>query len=81
MLWITGFDSPNWPCILQWSAINTHMKDKFSKIGKKGYVFAGGMEVLVTVTDYKNSYGRDRWQVEPVSGNGSVWIESIKFID
>ena len=29
------------------------------------------------VRDFKQSYGKDRWLVEPVAGSGSTWVEKI----
>lgn len=46
-------------------------------IGKVGSIFIGGLVVYVKVLDYKNSYGKDRWQVEPVEGEGKIWVESV----
>ena len=48
-------------------------------IGKIGSIFVGGLTVKVKVLDYKNSYGKDRWQVEPVEGAGKIWVESVSF--
>ena len=28
--------------------------------------------------DFKQSYGNDRWLVEPVAGSGRAWVETIK---
>ena len=55
------------------------MKDKLEKIGKEGTIFVGGLKVLVCVKDYKQSYGRDRWLVTPLAGEGEVWSESVNF--
>lgn len=51
--------------------------EKASIIGKVGSVFLGGLVVYVKVLDYKNSYGKDRWQVTPVEGEGKIWVESV----
>lgn len=55
------------------------MKEKLQKIGKTGTFFTGGLAVAVTITDYKQSYGRDRWLVTPLNGRGEVWTESVNF--
>jgi len=55
------------------------MKDKLESIGKVGRIHLGGLIVEVRVIDYKSAWGRDRWLVEPTSGSGQVWIESISF--
>ncbi len=38
---------------------------------------AGPGETIInyTIRDWKCSYGHSRFQVEPVSGEGSAWIE------
>lgn len=51
------------------------LKDKLSSIGKKGSISMDGLSIEVKVVDFKQSYGRDRWLVTPVSGKGQKWIE------
>lgn len=46
-------------------------------IGKRGYIKLGGLEVSIEVLDYKNSYGKDRWLVTPLSGAGEIWVEEV----
>jgi hypothetical protein len=46
-------------------------------IGMQGTIFVGGLNVDVTIKDIKQAYGKTRYQVEPVAGRGSVWVESI----
>jgi hypothetical protein len=29
-----------------------------------------------TVTDYKTSYGHDRWRLTPKAGTGEMWFET-----
>jgi len=54
------------------------MKDKLAKIGKTAELRTQwGFVVEVRILDYKRSYGRDRWLVEPVSGYGNAWVEGI----
>ena len=54
------------------------MKSKIEQfVGKKGTIKAGGMIVEVEIKDYKNSYGRDRFLVSPVTGKGEVWVEQV----
>lgn len=56
------------------------MKDKLAKIGTGAKVQTEwGFYVNVVIKDYKNSYGRDRWYVEPLSGEGGAWVEKIVF--
>jgi len=46
-------------------------------IGRTGYIFArGDIEMAVRITDVKTSYGAVRYQVEPIAGRGSAWIDS-----
>lgn len=56
------------------------MKDKLASIGKTATIQTEwGFRILVKILDYKNSYGRDRWLVTPVAGNGEAWVEKITF--
>ncbi len=53
------------------------MKDLIKFIGKEVSVELGGLLILVKVTDVKRSYGKDRYQVTPVTGEGSIWTEKV----
>lgn len=54
------------------------MKDKLTRIGTTASLkTAWGFEIWVEIIDYKQSYGRDRWLVKPVSGEGEAWVEKI----
>lgn len=54
------------------------MKEKIDKfIGKKVKVNLGGLMVIVTIKDVKNSYGKDRFLITPVEGSGEVWTEKV----
>lgn len=46
-----------------------------AQIGKKGNIITGGFRINVKVLDFKTSYGKDRWLVTPLSGEGEVWTE------
>lgn len=46
-------------------------------LNKNGSVFIGGLSVDVKIIDVKVSYGRERFQVTPISGKGEVWVESV----
>jgi len=52
------------------------MKD----VGKKGRIFMPRTEIQVDVeiVDYKESWGKPRWLVKPVSGAGQTWVESVE---
>ncbi len=52
-------------------------KTKAERIGKQAKIAYGKLKVEVTVLDYKYTYGRDRWLVQPVSGSGEMWIEQF----
>lgn len=47
-------------------------------IGQEVAVSVGGLNVNVRITDVKQSYGKTRYLVTPLSGNGAVWVESYK---
>lgn len=52
-------------------------KEKLKNIGKKVTIKVDGLNISVKILDYKNSYGKDRWLVTPVSGWGESWVETI----
>lgn len=56
------------------------IKEQAEKIGKQGGIDWGGFHLEVIVKDYKNSYGKDRWLVSPVSGSGEMWVEQDPMI-
>lgn len=51
--------------------------EKSKNIGKIGTIGLGGLSIQVEILDYKNSYGKDRWQVQPKAGTGKIWIEYV----
>jgi len=53
------------------------MKEKFQQIGKRASIILGGLTVRIEIIDYKYTYGRDRWLVSPIAGDGSVWVEKV----
>lgn len=55
------------------------MKELLAAINKEGVIVTGGLKVKVRVTDVKQSYGRTRYLVTPLSGDGEVWVESVSF--
>jgi hypothetical protein len=56
------------------------MKEKLAKIGTGAKVQTEwGFYVNVIIKDYKNSYGNDRWYVEPLSGEGGAWVQKVIF--
>jgi hypothetical protein len=34
-----------------------------------------GASIHWTVKDHKSAYGRDRWLLVPVSGEGEIWVD------
>lgn len=57
------------------------MKDLYEKyVGQKALVVLEGLKVEVIIVDVKISYGRERYQVEPVSGEGSKWVEKVTLV-
>ena len=55
------------------------MKDLIEQyVGQRAYVQAGGMLVEVIILDVKQAYGKERYQVSPVSGQGEVWVENLR---
>jgi hypothetical protein len=47
-------------------------------IGQLGTIQTGGLTVQIRILNVKVSYGRTRYQVQPIAGEGSVWIEQVK---
>lgn len=52
------------------------LKDAMPIIGTEQEIPLGTLMVKVTVLDYKQAYGKDRWLVTPVAGDGQVWVEA-----
>ena len=38
----------------------------------------GSILVQVRILDAKQSYGKERYQIEPVAGSGKIWVESFR---
>ena len=49
-------------------------------VGRTGMVDMDGLDVQVTVLNYKSAYGSVRLLVTPVSGVGERWIFKDRFI-
>ena len=44
-------------------------------IGQNGHIFgAGDMRISVRIVDVKVSYGQVRYQITPLAGDGTAWI-------
>lgn len=48
-------------------------------IGKKAFVKFSNMFVRVVILDIKNKYGRVRYLIRPIDGEGEKWVESVEF--
>lgn len=46
-------------------------------VGKTGTIILGGLMIGVRITDVKMAWGKMRYEVSPLSGSGSVWVESV----
>ena len=57
------------------------VKEMAECIGKEGSIYNGTLRIKVRVVDVKQSYGKQRWEVEPVAGSGRAWVESVEFTD
>jgi hypothetical protein len=55
-----------------------NVKELAQLIDTQAGILLGGLVVRVFVRDIKNVYGRTRYLVEPVAGNGAIWVENIK---
>lgn len=53
------------------------IKEMAEDIGKEVNIRIGALTIAVTVQDVKNSYGKTRWLVTPISGAGQIWVETI----
>ena len=54
------------------------MKELVEKyVGKGAMIKLGGLVVNVIIEDVRQSWGRVRFQVSPISGHGSIWVETI----
>ena len=53
------------------------LKTKLVHIDKPATIKCGDLTIDVIVRDFKQSYGNDRWLVEPVAGAGRAWVETI----
>jgi len=46
-------------------------------LNKEARILAGGLGVDVKIVDVKKSYGRERFRVIPIAGDGAVWVEQV----
>ena len=52
-------------------------KDSVKLIGQVKCVSFGGMLIEVKIVDVKWVYGKTRFQITPVKGQGLVWVENL----
>lgn len=58
------------------------MKELIEKyVGKAAYVFMGGLKIQVDIKDVKMTWGKERFLITPVTGEGTVWVESVHLIN
>lgn len=53
------------------------VKQNAPLLGRTGFIKEGGLTFRVKIVDIKQSYGRTRYLVEPVSGKGQEWRENV----
>lgn len=52
-------------------------KELVKMVGRTGYIAGrGDLDITVRIVDVKTSYGAVRYQVEPIAGRGSAWIDA-----
>lgn len=56
-----------------------NVKELAETIGKTVNIRVEDFTIPVTIVDVKQSYGRTRYLVKPVSGAGIVWVEESRF--
>lgn len=47
-------------------------------IGHPGTIDLNGLSIHVRISDVKQAYGNVRYLVTPLSGTGSVWVDSSR---
>jgi hypothetical protein len=45
-------------------------------LGRLVYLTVNGIDFACVITDAKRSYGRERYQLEPVVGEGTTWVNA-----
>ncbi len=67
-----------WLCKQHHSAEHSiHVRESSKYVGKEGVICIGKMCFDVKITDIKMAYGNTRFQVTPIAGEGSVWVEKV----
>lgn len=50
-------------------------------VGRQAIIRLGGFSVGVRILDVKQSWGKLRFRVSPLSGGGENWIENVSLIE
>jgi hypothetical protein len=58
------------------TSMSMNIKQLAETIGKEGLYIVNGLKIKVKVTDAKQAYGRIDYQIEPVNGQGQIWVNS-----
>lgn len=58
------------------TAIKTRRFERY--VGKIASMELEGMEFEVVIKGYKNTYGRNRFLVQPRNGRGEKWSENVR---
>lgn len=45
-------------------------------LGKEGMLDINGLQFMVRIIDVRKVFGRTDYKVTPVSGTGTIWVES-----
>lgn len=53
-----------------------NIRELAANIGKEGSYNVNGLKIRVKITDVKTAYGNIDYQIEPVTGQGSIWVRS-----
>jgi len=58
-----------------------NIKEQSKLIGQiKNYAVSNGsgkMSVKVEILDVKSAYGRERFLIKPIKGEGEIWVEQL----
>ena len=56
--------------------MNVTAKGMAEVLNQVGTLYVNDLSVNVRILNVKSSYGRIRYQVVPISGDGVVWVDS-----
>lgn len=49
-------------------------------VGKEAYIWTSGLVIYVTIEEIKVTYGKIRYLVSPVQGEGKSWVENVQLL-